>query len=115
MKTAAAAWPCGTPALISRRLRCPPPGRSSSYARQDGADQPQDGEDEADQAEDPVPLTERHHREGEDEDEVQNAEADKPFHEDTSIRLRRGDWEIGVGLVGEAQQGRQDTLITRGL
>ena len=47
-------------------------------ARQDGADHPQQGEEEAEQAEHPVPLAEAEHRQRQDQDDIEDGHADGP-------------------------------------
>ena len=57
----------------------PPAGNSAApaLAGQHRPDEPQDREDEADQAKDPVTLAERHDGQGEQQDQVQDAQPDR--------------------------------------
>jgi hypothetical protein len=56
-----------------------PPGESATPAprREHRPDEPQDREDEADQAKHPVTLAERHGGQGEQQDQVQDAQPDR--------------------------------------
>jgi hypothetical protein len=66
-------------------------------ARQDGANEPEDREDKADQAEDPVPLAEREKGKREHQNQIDDGHGDNPAgtgHDLTSVR----DYSFSGGL-----------------
>jgi hypothetical protein len=62
--------------VVSARLAPPSPVRGSAPGRQDRAHEPQDRDEEADQAQDPVTLAEGDDGHREQQDEIQDAKAD---------------------------------------
>jgi H+/Cl- antiporter ClcA len=60
--------------MVSARL-APSPVRGSAPGRQGGAHEPQDRDEEADQAQDPMTLAEGNNGHREQQDEIQDAEA----------------------------------------
>ena len=63
--------------VVSARLAPPSPVRGSAPGRQDRAHEPQDRDEEADQAQDPVTLAEGDDGHREQQDEIQDAEAEE--------------------------------------